>query len=83
MIIIHPRFRNEAEALEATTRTLDAARLKGTPGWTLDDDAARRIASLAHELTTDEIVKGYAGRYRAAVCAKACTCAVCVSRRTP
>ena len=83
MIQIHPMFRTERFALEASTRTLDAARLKGSPGWTLNDDAAWRIANFAHELTTSEIIQGYAGPYRSAPDIQTCTCAVCVARRTP
>lgn len=77
MITIHPRFRSEAEALDATRSTLEAARsLVSAEG-----NAAWRVAFLAHELTTNEARHGYAGPYKAAPCARTCGCAVCTWRR--
>lgn len=77
MITIHPRFRSEAEALDATRAALEASRsivsAEGNVAW--------RVALLAHELTTNEALHGYAGPYKAAPCARTCTCAVCTWRR--
>lgn len=86
MITIHPRFRSEAEALEAAHATQDAStedyrHSRSGDGQGLQRWAHQRIARHALQLVTEEARTGYAGPYRAAPDIATCPCAVCTWRR--
>lgn len=80
MIVIHPRFRNESEALEAARETLSVA--GGFDRDVINGATALRVAHATHELALKERINGYAGPYVAAPDIATCPCAVCVARRT-